>query len=162
MPRKFNSGSAKATRPGQTVRDGSSGGDSTPPPDPLSFSHSLKLAVARPYVSVTSPKLVIDRVMENLSQIKEGKIVKKLVLALMLSGALGSVTLLAQEQKGMPMGGGGMMDKMMQMQGRMGQMIEGGKMTPEEMENMSKMMGEMSGMMKQMSERMRRGMKKIQ
>jgi hypothetical protein len=44
----------------------------------------------------------------------------------------------------------------------MGQMMESGKMTPEEMENMSKMMGEMSGMMKQTSERMRRGMRRIQ
>ena len=33
-------------------------------------------------------------------------------------------------------------------------------MTPEEMQNMSKMMGDMSGMMKQMSERMGRGMSK--
>ncbi|OGP25902.1 MAG: hypothetical protein A2038_14245 [Deltaproteobacteria bacterium GWA2_57_13] len=59
-------------------------------------------------------------------------------------------------------GMGNMMGKMSGTMGDMGQMIEGGKMTPEEMENMSKMMGEMSGMMKQMSERMRRGMKKIQ
>src|SRR3990172_4973801 len=160
MPRKFNSGSAKATRPGQTVRDGSSGGGLIPPPDPLSFGHSLKLAVARPYVSVTSPKLVIDRVMENLSQIKEGKIVKKLVLALVLSGALGSVTVLAQEQKGMPMGGGGMMDKMMQMQGRMGEMQKGmggmmkgkGMMKGEDMRGMGNMMGKMSGTMGDMGQ----------
>jgi hypothetical protein len=33
---------------------------------------------------------------------------------------------------------------------------------PEEMQSMSKMMGDMSGMMKQMSERMGRGMKKTQ
>jgi hypothetical protein len=38
----------------------------------------------------------------------------------------------------------------------------GGKMTPEEMQSMSKMMGDMSGMMKQMSERMGRGVKKPQ
>jgi hypothetical protein len=38
----------------------------------------------------------------------------------------------------------------------------GGKMTPEEMQSMSKMMGDMSGMMKQMSERMSRGVKKTQ
>jgi hypothetical protein len=38
-------------------------------------------------------------------------------------------------------------------------MMQSGKMTPEEMANMSKMMGDMSGMMKQMSERMGRGMK---
>jgi hypothetical protein len=48
------------------------------------------------------------------------------------------------------------------MMGDMGQMMGSGKMTPEEMENVSKMMGDMSGMMKQMSERMRRGMKKTQ
>jgi hypothetical protein len=37
-----------------------------------------------------------------------------------------------------------------------------GKMAPEEMENISKMMGDMSGMMKQMSERMKMGTKKPQ
>jgi hypothetical protein len=41
-------------------------------------------------------------------------------------------------------------------------MMESGKMTPEQMSEMSKMMGDMSGMMKQMSERMGRGMKKTQ
>jgi hypothetical protein len=46
------------------------------------------------------------------------------------------------------------------MMGEMGQMMGSGKMTLEEMGNMSKMMGDMSGMMKQMSERMGRGMKK--
>jgi len=46
------------------------------------------------------------------------------------------------------------------MMGEMGQMMGSGKMTPEEMERMSKMMGDMSGMMKQMSERMRQGTKK--
>jgi hypothetical protein len=44
----------------------------------------------------------------------------------------------------------------------MGHMMESGKMTPEQMSEMSKMMGDMSGMMKQMSERMGRGMKKTQ
>ena len=34
------------------------------------------------------------------------------------------------------------------------------EMSPEEMQNMSKMMGDMSGMMKQMSERINRGVKK--
>jgi hypothetical protein len=48
------------------------------------------------------------------------------------------------------------------MMGDMGQMMGSGKMTPEEMENMSKMMGDMSGMMKQMSERMKMGTKKTQ
>jgi hypothetical protein len=48
------------------------------------------------------------------------------------------------------------------MMGDMGGMMGGGKMTPEEMGNMSKMMGDMSGMMKQMSERMGKGMKKAQ
>jgi hypothetical protein len=41
----------------------------------------------------------------------------------------------------------------------MGDMMESGKMTPEQMSEMSKMMGEMSGMMKQMSDRMGRGTK---
>ena len=65
---------------------------------------------------------------------------KKLVLALMLSGALGSVTVLAQEQKGMLMGEG-----MMGMKSRMGEMQKG-----------------MGGMMKQMSERIKMGTKKTQ
>jgi len=42
----------------------------------------------------------------------------------------------------------------------MEQMMGCDKMTPEEMENMSKMTGDMSGMMKQMSERMKTGTKK--
>jgi hypothetical protein len=46
--------------------------------------------------------------------------------------------------------------------GDMGHMMESGKMTPEQMSEMSKMMGDMSGMMKQMSERMGRGIKKTQ
>ena len=54
------------------------------------------------------------------------------------------------------------MGDMSGMMGNMGQMMGSGKMTPEEMQNMSKMMGDMSGMMKQMSERMGRGMKKTQ
>jgi hypothetical protein len=54
------------------------------------------------------------------------------------------------------------MGNMSGMMGDMGQMMGSGKMTPEEMQNMSKMMGDMSGMMKQMSERMGRGMKKTQ
>jgi hypothetical protein len=49
-----------------------------------------------------------------------------------------------------------------EMMGDMGQMMGSGKMTPEEIENMSKMMGDMSGMMKQMSGRMKMGTKKPQ
>ena len=49
------------------------------------------------------------------------------------------------------------MGNMSGMMGDMGQMMGSGKMTPEEMQNMSKMMGDMSGMMKQMSERMKKG-----
>jgi len=44
----------------------------------------------------------------------------------------------------------------------MGQMMGGGKMSPEEMGQMSKIMGDMSGMMKQMSERMKKGTGKTQ
>ena len=44
----------------------------------------------------------------------------------------------------------------------MGQMMGCDKMTPEEMENMSKMTGDMSGMMKQMSDCMKGGMEKTQ
>src|SRR3972149_8702355 len=97
----------------------------------------------------------IDRIMGSRPNNKGGSIMKKLVLALMLSGALGSVTVLAQEQKGMPMGGGGMMDKMMQMQGRMGEMQKGmggmmkgkGMMKGEDMRGMGNMMRKMSGTM---------------
>jgi hypothetical protein len=48
------------------------------------------------------------------------------------------------------------------MMGDMGQMMSSGKMSPEEISQMSKMMGDMSGMMKQMSEQMGRGLKKAQ
>jgi len=48
------------------------------------------------------------------------------------------------------------------MMGDMGQMMSSGKMSPEEMGQMSKMMGDMSGMMKQMSERMKKGTGKTQ
>jgi hypothetical protein len=40
--------------------------------------------------------------------------------------------------------------------------MEGGKMTLEEMDSMSKMMRDMSGMMKQMSDRMKAGTKKTE
>jgi hypothetical protein len=53
-----------------------------------------------------------------------------------------------------------MQGKMAEMHKGMGGIMGGGKMTPEEMQNMSKMMGDMSGMMKQMSERMGQGTKK--
>ena len=46
--------------------------------------------------------------------------------------------------------------------GRHGPDDGSGKVTAEEMQDMSKMMGDMSGMMKQISERMVRGMKKTQ
>jgi hypothetical protein len=39
-------------------------------------------------------------------------------------------------------------------------MMGSGKLTPEELQNMSKMMGDMSGMTKQMSDRIGRGMRK--
>lgn len=103
---------------------------------------------------------------------------KQLVLALILTGTIGFATVLAQEQKGAPMGGG-MMGQMMQMHWQMGEMQKGmggmmkgeemkgmgqmmgcDKMTPEEMENMSKMMEDMSGMMKHISECMKGGMEK--
>lgn len=103
---------------------------------------------------------------------------KKILFALIFSWALVAITVLAQEQKGMPMGGGGMMEMMKshmgEMQKSMGGMMEGhdmkemekmmdeGHMSSGEMENMSKMMGEMCGMMKQMLERMKMGTKKAQ
>ena len=55
-----------------------------------------------------------------------------------------------------------MMGNMSGMMGDMGQMMSSGKMSPEEMNQMSKMMGDMSGMMKQMSERMGKGTNKTQ
>ena len=103
----------------------------------------------------------------------------KTVLAIILSGALGFATVLAQEQKGAPMGGG-MMGQMMQMHGGMGEMEKGmggmmkgkGIMKGEEMKGMEQMMGcdkmtpeemeNMSGMMKQMSDCMKGGMEKTQ
>jgi len=63
---------------------------------------------------------------------------------------------MSEMKKGM----GGMMGDMSGMMGNMGQMTGSGKMSPEEMAEMSKMMGDMSGMMKQMSERMNRAVKK--
>jgi hypothetical protein len=54
----------------------------------------------------------------------------------------------------MKKGMGGMMGEMSGMMEHM----SSGKMTPEEMSEMSKMMGNMSAMMKHMSERMGRGM----
>ena len=48
------------------------------------------------------------------------------------------------------------MKRMSKMMGDMRQMIESGKMTPDEMESMSDKMSEMSAKMKQMSERMRK------
>jgi len=112
---------------------------------------------------------------KNRSQIKEGKIMKKILFALIFSWGLVAITVLAQEQKGMPMGGGGMMemkDHMGEMQKSMGGMMKGeemkgmeqmmgcSNMTPEEMKNMSKMMEDMSSMMKHMSECMKGGMGK--
>ena len=43
--------------------------------------------------------------------------------------------------------------------GNMGEMMSKGKMTPQEMAEMSKMMGDMSRMIKQMSERLDHGIK---
>ena len=108
---------------------------------------------------------------------------KKIVAVTVLSVALGVFPVLAQEKKDMPMkegmpmkgegmkGGGMMMEKMKEMQGRMAEMHKGmsGMMKGDDMQGMGKMMsqcsemmGDMSGMMKQMSERMKTGTKKTQ
>src|SRR6266498_3378548 len=98
---------------------------------------------------------------------------KKVIAASVMSLTLGLVPLMAQEKKempmkeGMPMEGEGLQDDKMMgdmsgMMGDMGKMMGGGKMSPEEMGQMSKMMGDMSGMMKQMSERMKKGTGKTQ
>jgi len=107
---------------------------------------------------------------------------KKTVLALVLSVVLGSLTVLAQEKKGMPMKdgmpmkegmpmkseemkSGGMREKMTEMQGhigeiqkRMGGMMKSkGMMKSEDMEGMGKNIGEMSGMMGDMGQMMGSG-----
>ena len=102
---------------------------------------------------------------------------KKVVAAMVLSGALGFLPALAQEKKdvaakeGMPMkgegmkGGGIMMEQMKGMQGRMGEMRKdmGGMMKgrammkSEDMQGMGKSMGEMSGMMGNMAQMMGSG-----
>jgi hypothetical protein len=86
-------------------------------------------------------------------------IMKKILMAVVLSGALGTLPLWAQEQKGMPMkegmpmkgegmpGEGMMMGKMKDMQGRMGEMRKGmggmmkgqGMMKSEDMKGMGSM-----------------------
>jgi hypothetical protein len=74
---------------------------------------------------------------------------KKLLLALTLSGALISTPLLAQQQKGMPMGGGtmGMKSRMGETRKDMGGMTKGKGMTKS---NQMKS--------KQMPDRMKKGM----
>ena len=91
---------------------------------------------------------------------------KKFILPIILAGALGSLPVLAQEQKGMPMkegmpmkgegmksGGGMMMGQMKEMQGKMGEMrkdmggmMKGkGMMKSEDMQGMGKPMGRCQG-----------------
>ena len=96
---------------------------------------------------------------------------KKVFIAVLLSGVLGSLPVLAQEKKEMPMKegmpmksegmkGGGMREKMTEMQGHIGQinkemrgMMKGkGMMKSEEMKGMGHSMGEMSGMMGNMGQ----------
>ena len=99
---------------------------------------------------------------------------KNLIIAVIMSGAVGVFPLMAQEKKDMPMkqgmpmkgegmqGGGMMMDKMKDMQGHMGEMRKGmgsmmkgqGMMKSEEMKGMGKGMGDMSGMMSEMGQMM--------
>jgi len=102
---------------------------------------------------------------------------KEVFTAVVLSAALGLVSVLAQEKKDMPMKegmpmksegmqGGGMMKgnmkamhgKMMEMKNGMGGMMKGqGMMKSEEMTGMGKGMGDMSGMMGNMGQMMGRG-----
>jgi hypothetical protein len=102
-------------------------------------------------------------------------VMKKVLIAVLLSGLLGSTPVLAQEKKtptkeGMPMKsegmkGGGMREKMTEMQGHieqmkknMGGMMKGnGMMKSEDMKGMGKAMGEMSGMMGGMGQMMGSG-----
>src|SRR5688500_14543788 len=101
----------------------------------------------------------------------------KVLIAIVLSGALGFVPVLAQEKKDMPMkegmpmkgegkqGGGMMMGQMKNMQGQMSEMRKGmggmmkgqGMMKSEETKGMGKGMGEMSGMMGDMAQMMGSG-----
>jgi len=102
---------------------------------------------------------------------------KRILITLVLSGALISLPLLAQDKKNMPMkegmpmkgegmkGGGVAMDKMKDMQGHMAEMRKGmggmmkGKrmMKVEDLKGMGKSMGEMSGMMGEMGQMMGSG-----
>src|ERR671918_611059 len=107
----------------------------------------------------------------RINNSKKGKeiIMKKLITAIILSGAIGVLPLMAQEKKDMPMkgeamqGGGMMMGKMKDMQGHMSEMRKGmgsmmkgqEMMKSEEMKGMGRGMGEMSEMMG-------KGMKKTQ
>src|SRR3989304_7950296 len=92
---------------------------------------------------------------------QKGGVMKKFILPIIFAGAVGSLPVLAQEQKGMPMkegmpmkgegmkGGGMMMDKMKGMLGHMAEMRKGmggmmkgkGMMKGEEMKGMGKSMG---------------------
>src|SRR5919108_2107516 len=87
-------------------------------------------------------------------------VMKKLVGAIIVSGAIVAFPLMAQEKKDMPMkegmpmkteemkSGGMMMGKMKEMHGKMAEMRnEMGMMKGEETKEMGKMMGGMSGMM---------------
>ena len=118
---------------------------------------------------------MLDCCASNKTQ--KGGVMKKFILPIMFAGAIGSLPVLAQEQKGMPMkesmpmkgegmkGGGMMMDKMKDMQGHMAEMRKGvggmmkgkGMMKGEEMKGMGKSMGEMSGMMGEMRKMMESG-----
>ena len=96
---------------------------------------------------------------------------KKVLLAAVLSAALSSVPVLAQEKMGMPMGEhGGMgmgccMDKMKDMQGKMAEMKKGmggmtkakGMVKAEDMKNMGKSIMDMSGTMGDMGQMMQSG-----
>ena len=103
---------------------------------------------------------------------------KKLIAALIVSGAIGVFPLMAQEKKDMPMkegmpmkgeamkgGGMMMMDKMKDMQGHMAEMRKGmvemmkakGMMKADDMQGMGKMMGQCSAMMGDMEKMMGSG-----
>jgi hypothetical protein len=102
---------------------------------------------------------------------------KKLITALIVSLAIGVIPLMAQEKREMPMkegmpmkgdamkGGGMMMDKMKEMQGKIAEMRKGmggmmkekGMMKGDDMQGMGKMMGQCSEMMGDMGKMMGSG-----
>jgi len=116
----------------------------------------------------TSNTKVCDRSDLNT---KKDVAMKRFITAIVFAAAVGVVPLMAQEKKDMPMktqgmeGGGMMMGKMKDMQGKMAEIHKGmesmitgqGMMKSDEMKRMGRTMGNMSGMMGDMGQMMGSG-----